>query len=150
MLANRQYPDASFRRLDRKQCARLETVRMLFQGASDEVADGFRRSVLGPHLDDAGTNGARVREQGSEIEVVGEDDEVVLQRVGEDCRVRCVNGADLASMDRIDSGVLQPANPARSQVHVDEQFHDAVRGSSCSSERQAAYARAARMSSSSK
>lgn len=77
-------------------------------------------------------------EEGSEIEVVGKDDQAVLFRVGEDGGVSRRRRAHVSSVDGVNAGIAQPVNPARSKVHVEEELHDAVSGSSCSSARQAA------------
>jgi hypothetical protein len=41
-------------------------------------------------------------------------------------------------VDGVDAGITQPLNPAGSKVHIEEELHDAVKGSWCSSVRQAA------------
>ena len=77
-------------------------------------------------------------EEGSEIEIVSEDDEAVLLREGEDHSIGGVGRPHVVPMDGVDTSTTQPLNPARREVHVEEDLHDAARGSSCSAARHAA------------
>ena len=111
---------------------------MLSERGDEDGANGLWGSVLKSDLNDAGTAGPCVRKKCSEVEIVREDHETVLSGVRKDQRIWGVGRTDVAPVDRIDLDVMKPLDPARCQVHVNEELHDAAKGSSCSSERQAA------------
>ena len=65
-------------------------------------------------------------EEGAEVEIVREDDKTVLPRVGEDGGIRCCRKADFSPVHGVNACVAQPLNPARSEVHVEEELQDAA------------------------
>src|SRR5260370_10430560 len=125
--------------------ARLEGGGMLRQNANDHLPDGIRQNVLAAHLHDTRTARTCQREQGSEIEVVGEHDVPVIPRVAHQLGVGSTRVSDRGPVYRLDVVSGEDGRPRGRQVHVDENLHCA-RGGSTSSARHAAYASAALMS----
>ena len=108
------------------------------------------RTSCARDLNDARFVGPQSRQQSTEIQVVGENDPAVGRSEIEDLGIRRLWPTDCRPVDCIDTLAGQEGHPQRAEVHIDQQFHAAGNGSSISSTRQAAYASACRMSSSSR
>ena len=108
------------------------------------------KNVLCADLDHAWLATLSVREKRAEIEIVSEDDQPVCTGVIHDLRVRCGRPANAGPMNTGETRIGWELDPQRAQVHIDQKLHAAGSGTSISSTRQAAYARACRMSSASR
>ena len=130
--------------------AGLQVGAACLNGPEDDISDCGWKNVLCLNLNHAWTTRLARREERAKIKVVREYDEFVGCGVTEDPRVggRCLTDSGLVG--GFDSMGDKELDPRWAQVHVNQDFHATGRGNSISSTRQAAYASAWRMSSSSR
>lgn len=72
---------------------------------------------------------------GDRLVIVGQENESVHARPRQDLVIASRRGADCGPMNSLETMLRQPLNPTGRQVHVDEQFHGRLRGTSTSSAR---------------
>ena len=97
-----------------------------------------REQILSTELDDARPSDGARGEDCREVQIVGDQDELVLVRSREDLDVRRGCSTDCGPVDSLEPVARQPLDPAWRQVHVHEQLHGWRSGTSISSARQAA------------
>jgi len=120
---------------------------MLTQCAENHGTDACGQYILGPDLDNARARGMSEREKVAEIQIVGEDDETVCARPGQDLLVFSLWVSYRGPVESVDFVLLEEVAPCGGKAHVHENLHPRATGTSNSSTRQVAYARDARMSS---
>src|SRR5437870_6907836 len=106
------------------------------------------RNVLGADLDRARSPCASERECDAEVKIVGKYDRSIVARPPHDFFIGCVPCADRRPVYCFKTSLFENWNPVGRQVHIDKHLHAGASGTSTSSTRHAAYAKASRMSSS--
>ena len=101
-----------------------------------------RRDAMRPEQHDARPAATAKGQQAAEVEIMGQEDEPAPSRSLEHLRVGSRAVTDRAPMPRLDTRMLLRLDPARRQVHVDENPQLEPIATSCSSLRHAAYASA--------
>jgi hypothetical protein len=115
-----------------------------------EFTDGGGYRILCSNLNDAWTLCMRDSENIAEVQIMREDYESVLASVRHDQSIWCAWITDGRPMLRLDASGSEVLNPQGAEIHVDHNLHDDEMGTSNSSDRHAAYARASEMSSDSR
>jgi len=104
---------------------------------SDNITtDGVWHGVLDADLKHTRTECASGSEQGAEVHIVREEDEVVIPGPNEKRKIRGPGIADFTPVNAFKTFLCEEGNPQRRQVHVDEELHG--RGNSVSCVRHAA------------
>jgi hypothetical protein len=125
------------------RCSAWKNSRWFRWGQGCVVGGPFISAATGcdaeRQLQDAhGTLQFACRQEHSEIQVVREDNVVMFHSVLQNLRIRRGNVANRRPVNSFVSMTRQEQSPQRTQVHVDQEFHAAGRGTSISSTRQAA------------
>ncbi len=110
----------------------------------------LRCDIPSSQLDNTRRPHLRGREDGSEIEIVREDDISVFSRPSKKMGIRGGRPAHRLPMQCLMSECFQYRAPCRRQIHVDQQVHAGTKGTWISSARHAAYVKASVMSSGSR
>ena len=139
--ADGQNRDPVSHRIHRDQRSELKVPSRHFNGGQQLSSHVTWQNRLRPKLDNTGCRQPPDGEQGSEIQVLSENDLKVVVGVGEDHAIRGIRLADVDPMDCVMTRGYQEADPPRAQVHVNEEPHAEIE-ISISSTRHAAYERA--------
>ena len=115
---------------------------MIAQDINDDSYEVIWRHILGADLNDAWSFCVRQGEQRAEIEIVRKHDVSIFPSPVHDGAVERSGVANFGSVDGLCAISVKRFTPRRRKIHVDQQFHGRLIGTSISSARQAAYARA--------
>jgi len=116
----------------------------------DKDTDRFRNRIFRSDLNDAWPLCVGYGEDASEIEIVGEQDEVVIAGKMHDRSIGRFRIAECRPVLRLNCLTCKVLNPDWAETHVDENLHFDEIGTSNSSDLHAAYASASLMSSASR
>jgi hypothetical protein len=122
MLKGKQ-GDAISSRVNCQKGSTLEVFRGLKDGSTDMLSHGCGADIFGPYLNDTGFACGSKAEQGSEIEIVGENGVVVTASPSHDFRVRRVRSSNLTPVAGLDPGIGKGLNPSGAEVHADYKPH---------------------------
>src|SRR6266545_2897997 len=134
----RQHPYARPAFINRQKRASLDVLTMRLECLGDDAHRSIGEQVLSSDLHDAWRGSSASSEDCREVEIVGNEDEIVPMRVRQDLGVGGGRSTHGRPMDSLEPVLRQPTDPAWREVHVHDQFHGRRSGTSTSSARQAA------------
>src|SRR6187549_1273972 len=123
-------------------------MRCVLNNCRDKCFDDcFWNWIFNASLNDARSPSMGHGENVAEIKIMSEHDEPMFSRETHDFRIESFRITDIGPVTAFDVTSGEKLYPLRGEIHVDEDFHLDDSGTSNSSARHAAYARASVMSS---